>query len=183
VIGEKKKKSKSQVIGLRVRSNSTKDGNGSVYPRSSVESNALNDPSEHFDYFYKIIIIGDEFVGKTNFLLRCAKGFYDPKPKTTFGVEFLFRSLDLPDSNQTVKAQIWDTSGAKEFLAITTTHYRFAVGAFLVYDVTNIQSFLNLQDWLHKIREFSDPDVVVALVGNKADLVDDDDRINNYGKY
>jgi len=82
-----------------------------------------------------------------------------------------------------VKAQIWDTSGAKEFLAITTTHYRFAVGAFLVYDVTNIQSFINLKDWLNKIREFSDPDVVIALVGNKSDLVEDDDRMNNYGKY
>lgn len=68
-------------------------------------------------------------------------------------------------------------------MAITTTHYRFAVGAFLVYDVTNIQSFINLQDWLLKIREFSDPDVIIALVGNKADLVDEDDRQNNYGKY
>jgi len=85
------------VIGLRVRTNSTH--NNSVYPRSSMESNALNDPSEHFDYFYKIIVIGDEYVGKTNFLLRCATGFYDPKPKTTFGVEFLFRTLDLPNSN------------------------------------------------------------------------------------
>jgi GTPase SAR1 family protein len=132
------------VIGLRVRKNSNDIKNASFYPRSSVESNAINDPSEKFDYFYKIIIIGDEFVGKTNFLLRCAKGFYDPKPKTTFGVEFLFRTVDLPNSNQKVKAQLWDTSGAREFLAITTTHYRFAVGAFLVYDVTNIQSFINL---------------------------------------
>ena len=61
-----------------MRSNSVQQRNGSVYPRSSCESNAINDPNEHFDYFYKIIIIGDEFVGKTNFLLRCAKGFYQP---------------------------------------------------------------------------------------------------------
>ena len=61
-------------------------------------------------------------------------------------------------------------------MSITTTHYRFAVGAFLVYDVTNIQSFINLRDWLHKIREFSDLHVVIGLVANKADLVEDDDR-------
>jgi len=90
-------------VGLRVRSNSS-NNNLSFYPRSSIESNALNDPSEHFDYFYKIIIIGDEFVGKTNFLLRCVRGFYDPKPKTTFGVEYLFKTVDLPNSNQKVRA-------------------------------------------------------------------------------
>jgi GTPase SAR1 family protein len=83
-------------------------------------------------------VIGDEFVGKTNFLLRISKNYYDPEPKTTYGVEFEFKTVPLPDSNQKVKAQIWDTSGARQFLSITTTHYRFAVGAFLVYDVTNI---------------------------------------------
>ena len=49
--------------------------------------------------------------------------------------------------------------------------------------MTNIQSFINLRDWLHKIREFSDPNVVIALVANKADLVDEDDRQKGYGKY
>ena len=67
-------------------------------------SNAINDPNEEFDYFYKIIIIGDEFVGKTNFLLRISKGYYDPKPRTTYGVEFEFKTVPLPKSNQKVKA-------------------------------------------------------------------------------
>ena len=76
----------------------------SYLERLSVQSNALDNPSEQFDYFYKIIVIGDEVTGKTNFLLRCAKGYYDPKPKTTYGVEFLFKNVPLPSSNQTVKA-------------------------------------------------------------------------------
>lgn len=134
-------------------------------------SNAINDPNEQFDYFYKIIVIGDERVGKTNFLFRIARGYYDPLPKTTYGVEFELKTMPLPESNQKVRAQIWDTSGARQFMAITTTHYRFAVGAFLVYDVTNMQSFLNLREWLQKIREFSDEHVVIALVANKSDLV------------
>jgi GTPase SAR1 family protein len=53
----------------------------------------------------------------------------------------------------------------------------------LVYDVTNIQSFINLRDWLQKIREFSDPNVIIGLVANKSDLVEDDDREKGYGKY
>lgn len=148
-------------------------------PRESAVSNALNNPNEVFDYFYKIIVIGDEGVGKTNFLLRVAKNYYDPSPKQTYGVEFLFRSLSLPNSNQKVKAQIWDTSGSKDFLDITTTHYRFAVGAFLVYDVTNRKSFLNLKDWLYKVREYSDRSVIVALIGNKGDLVDKQEGLSN----
>ncbi len=68
-------------------------------------------------------------------------------------------------------------------MSITTTHYRFAVGAFLVYDVCNIQSFINLRDWLQKIREFSDKDVVIGLVANKVDLIEEDDRRNGYGRF
>ena len=55
-------------------------------------------------FFYKVIIIGDESVGKTNFLLRVCRQPYDPTPRTTYGVEFLFRTLALPNSNQKVKA-------------------------------------------------------------------------------
>lgn len=51
-------------------------------------SNAINDPSEHFDYFYKIILIGDLKVGKTNLLLRLTRDNYEPESKATFGVEF-----------------------------------------------------------------------------------------------
>lgn len=53
----------------------------------------------------------------------------------------------------------------------------------MVYDVTDYQSFINLKDWLQKIREFSDRNVIIVLVANKADLVDDDDREKGYGKY
>lgn len=97
---------KSAVAGnfLRVRSTSgaTKAhfGGGAL----SGVSNAIDNPNEHFDYFYKIIVIGDECVGKTNFLLRISKGYYDPKPKTTYGVEFEFKNVPLPNSNQRVKA-------------------------------------------------------------------------------
>lgn len=49
--------------------------------------------------------------------------------------------------------------------------------------MTNIQSFINLKDWLTKIREFSDNDVIIALVANKSDLVDEEDRKKGYGKY
>ena len=58
-------------------------------------------------------------------------------------------------------------------MSITTTHYRFAVGAFLIYDITNLKSFNNLKGWLQKIREYSDENVKIALIGNKKDVTED----------
>ena len=67
-------------------------------------------------------------------------------------------------------------------MSITTIHYRFAVGAFLIYDITNEQSFHNLKEWLSKIREYSDEHVQIALVGNKKDLVEDRSQISENQK-
>ena len=136
-------------------------------------SQILDDPNEDFDFFYKIIVIGDEQVGKTNLMLRICKNIFKNKPKVTYGVEFEFKTLRLPNTNKKVRAQIWDTSGSKQFISITTTHYRFAVGAFLIYDVTNVNSFMNLSNWLFKIREYSDEHVQIALVANKKDLTEE----------
>ena len=93
-------KSKRQL--LKVRSNSSNFGikKGMTH----TDSKALDDPTESFDYFYKIIVIGDESVGKTNFMLRITKGYFEKKPKTTYGVEFEFRTVPLPHSNQRVRS-------------------------------------------------------------------------------
>lgn len=106
----KEVKSKSMVLGkggnkLKVRgsaNNSNNASNTSMFqPRASAKT--VDNLDEEFDYFYKIIVVGDEITGKTNFLQRCVNGSYDPKPKTTYGVEFLFKTVPLPDSNQKVK--------------------------------------------------------------------------------
>jgi len=117
-------------------------------------------------------VIGDPQVGKSNLMLRVCNKPFSKKPKTTYGVEFDEVTTNLPNSNQRVKTQVWDTSGAKQFISISTVHYRFSVGVFLIYDVTNKKSFENLGGWLEKIRTFCDEHVKIALVGNKKDLVD-----------
>ena len=71
-----------------------------------------------------------------------------------------------------VKAQIWDTAGQERYRAITNAYYRGAVGALLVYDITNIQSFYNTSAWLKEIKTYADNNIVILLVGNKTDLKD-----------
>ncbi|PWA87389.1 RAB GTPase [Artemisia annua] len=125
---------------------------------------------EDCDYLFKMVLIGDSAVGKTNLLSRFAKDEFYLDSKPTIGVEFAYRNTKVGD--KTVKAQIWDTAGQERFRAITSSYYRGALGAMLVYDITRQGTFDNIKKWLHELREFGDRDMVIVLVGNKTDLVD-----------
>ncbi len=76
-----------------------------------------------------------------------------------------------------VKAQIWDTSGSERYRSITTGHYRAAVGALLVFDLVDKESFDQLGYWLNCLREHADPNIIIALVANKCDIVQEDEKL------
>ncbi|CEM27743.1 unnamed protein product [Vitrella brassicaformis CCMP3155] len=128
---------------------------------------------DEYDHLYKIILVGDATVGKTHLLSRYIKGTLPKAPTATIGVEFATRTVPLAVGG-TVKAQIWDTAGQERYRAITSAHYRRAVGALLVYDVTKAQTFQNCTKWLEDLRNNAEPDIVVMVVGNKVDLVEKD---------
>ncbi|KAL2341822.1 hypothetical protein Fmac_009762 [Flemingia macrophylla] len=123
---------------------------------------------EDYDYLFKVVLIGDSGVGKSNLLSRFTKNEFSLESKSTIGVEFATRSIRVDD--KVVKAQIWDTAGQERYRAITSAYYRGAVGALLVYDVTRHVTFENIERWLKELRDHTDANIVVMLVGNKADL-------------
>ncbi|KAF4700879.1 Protein transport protein Sec24D [Perkinsus olseni] len=120
-----------------------------------------------------VVLVGDATVGKTHLLSRYIKGTLPRAPTATIGVEFATRTVPLAVGG-TVKAQIWDTAGQERYRAITSAHYRRAVGALLVYDVTRRNTFLNCSKWMEELRQNAEPDIVILLVGNKIDLVEKD---------
>lgn len=124
--------------------------------------------NEDFDYLFKIVLIGDSAVGKSNLLARFAKNEFTIDSKPTLGVEFACRTI--VSENKQIKVQIWDTAGQERYKAITTAYYRGAVGALLVYDITRMNSFVNVARWLEELRDHASPDLAVMLVGNKCDL-------------
>lgn len=126
---------------------------------------------EDYDYLYKIVLVGEAAVGKTHLLSRYIKGTLPKNPTSTIGVEFATRTVSL-QSGGTVKAQIWDTAGQERYRAITSAHYRRAVGALLVYDITNEKSFAAAKRWMEELRDHAEPDIVIMLVGNKVDICD-----------
>lgn len=102
-------------------------------------------------------------------LCRYIRGDLPVQAKATIGVEFATRTVPLA-SGGSVKAQIWDTAGQERYRSITSAHYRRAVGALLVYDVTNRSSFYNCKKWLDELRASSYDDIVILLIANKVDL-------------
>ncbi|XP_019169012.1 PREDICTED: ras-related protein RABA2a-like [Ipomoea nil] len=123
---------------------------------------------EEYDYLFKVVLIGDSGVGKSNLLSRFTRNEFCLESKSTIGVEFATRTLQV--EGRTVKAQIWDTAGQERYRAITSAYYRGALGALLVYDVTKPTSFENISRWLKELRDHADSNIVILLIGNKTDL-------------
>lgn len=123
---------------------------------------------EEYDYLFKIVLIGDSGVGKSNLLSRFTRNEFNLESKSTIGVEFATKSIVA--EGKTIKAQIWDTAGQERYRAITSAYYRGAVGALLVYDITKHVTFENVERWLKELRDHADANTVIMLVGNKSDL-------------
>ncbi|KAL6004412.1 Ras-related protein raba3 [Asimina triloba] len=125
---------------------------------------------EKIDYVFKVVVIGDSAVGKTQLLGRFTKDDFNFDSKSTIGVEFQTRTITI--NNKVIKAQIWDTAGQERYRAVTSAYYRGAVGAMLVYDMTKRQTFDHVARWVKDLRAHADSSIVIMLIGNKADLED-----------
>jgi Ras-related protein Rab-8A len=121
-----------------------------------------------YDYLIKLMLIGDSGVGKSSLLLRFSDDSFDMNCTPTIGIDFKLRTIEL--DGKKIKLQLLDTAGQERFKTITTAHYRNAMGILLVYDVTNEQSFKNIEDWLKNIDKHTSQPVNKILIGNKMDL-------------
>ncbi|XP_059309457.1 ras-related protein Rab11D isoform X2 [Lycium ferocissimum] len=135
-----------------------------------MASSGYGDASQKIDYVFKVVLIGDSAVGKSQILARFSRNEFSLDSKATIGVEFQTRTLVI--QHKSVKAQIWDTAGQERYRAVTSAYYRGAVGAMLVYDITKRQTFDHIPRWLEELRAHADRNIVIILIGNKTDLED-----------
>ena len=124
----------------------------------------------NFNYLFKYIIIGDSSVGKSNLLLRYSHNKFTDDYQATIGVEFGAKNTQI--NGKTCRIQIWDTAGQENFRSITRAYYKNSVCALVVYDITNRESFNNVQTWIEDCLSQSPKTVLLVLVGNKIDLKD-----------
>mmetsp|Transcript_12017 Transcript_12017/g.48376 ORF Transcript_12017/g.48376 Transcript_12017/m.48376 type:complete len:225 (+) Transcript_12017:308-982(+) len=126
-----------------------------------------HDHHSAYDLHVKLLMLGDTGVGKTCLLLRYAFDSFSPTFITTIGIDFKIKEVELDGLR--VKLQIWDTAGQERFRTITVSYFKGAHGILLVYDVSERDSFENIQHWVQQIRENADERVRLVLVGNKCD--------------
>ena len=112
---------------------------------------------EGYDFLYKVVLIGDTSVGKSNLLTRFTRNEFNLESKSTIGVEFATKTIKI--EGKWIKAQIWDTAGQERYRAITSAYYRGAVGALLVYDISKHLTFENVERWLRELREHAEQNI------------------------
>ncbi|CAL8288827.1 unnamed protein product [Merluccius merluccius] len=121
-----------------------------------------------YNFIFKVVLVGESGVGKSNLLSRFTENKFTLDSRTTIGVEFSTQTIQLGQAS--IRAQIWDTAGLERYRAITSAYYRGAVGALLVYDITKKPTYESVERWLSELYDHAHPRVVVILVGNKTDL-------------
>lgn len=119
-----------------------------------------------YDYSIKFIILGDINVGKSSFL----KYYIYNKTEnlsTTIGVDYYTKYFNL--NNKIIKVIIWDTAGQERFKAITKLYLKNVTNIFLMFDLSNLDTFLNLKDWMNFIKKNKKDNIKITLIGNKND--------------
>ncbi|KAI2635938.1 rab type ras GTPase [Xylaria nigripes] len=120
----------------------------------------------------KIVVLGSQGVGKTSLVTRYCKGAFDPgQTISTVGASFMTKRVVDSDTDTVVRLQIWDTAGQERFRSISRLYYRGANACILCYSITDAQSFKEMGIWLTELRRNLPPDIVLHVVGTKADIV------------
>ena len=123
---------------------------------------------ESYDLLFKLILIGDSSVGKSNILLKYLKNEFDQNSRATVGVEFGTKNIMINDKK--IKIQIWDTAGQERYRSITSAYYKGAKGALIVYDITRQNTFENIDKWISDLKLNGDKNICIVILGNKSDL-------------
>ncbi|KAL1538437.1 Ras-related protein RABF2b [Salvia divinorum] len=118
----------------------------------------------------KLVLLGDVGAGKSSLVLRFVKGQFVEFQESTIGAAFFSQTVAVNDA--TVKFEIWDTAGQERYHSLAPMYYRGAAAAIIVYDITNQASFDRAKKWVQELQAQGNPNMVMALAGNKADMLD-----------
>lgn len=127
-----------------------------------------NDNEEDYDFLFKLVMLGDSGVGKSNIITRFVRNEFNIESKATIGVEFHSKIIYLNEKK--IKLQFWDTAGQERYRSITSAYYRGSHGILVVYDITNYSTFEHITIWIDEIYKNVENDIPILLIGNKSDL-------------
>ena len=131
--------------------------------RTTMASNLYS--SEH-DVKFKVALVGDSGVGKTAVMLRFTNGLFPSNVAMTVGIDWRVKIVKV--DGMKVKLQIWDTAGQERFSSLAPLYCRKADAVLMVYDITRMDSFQNIDYWLERVGMPMKAEIV--LIGNKVDI-------------
>lgn len=127
-----------------------------------------NTDSNAGKYKYKIVFLGNQSVGKTSIIHRFIYDSFDDNYQATIGIDFMSQKMYVED--KTIILNLWDTAGQERFKSLIPSYIKDSAVAIVCYDVTSRDSFQSVEKWIEDARALRDDDVLLVLVGNKADM-------------
>lgn len=128
----------------------------------------MSSPKNHQ---YKLVLLGETAVGKSSLVLRFVKKQFSEYQDSTIGAAFMTQSVQLSNET-TVKFEIWDTAGQERYHSLAPMYYRRAPAAIVVYDITAKNSLNRAKSWVHELQKQGDNNIIIAIAGNKLDMVE-----------
>jgi small GTP-binding protein len=117
----------------------------------------------------KVVLLGESGVGKSSFMLRFVANNFKVDSSSTVGASYMFKIIQV--NGRSIKFNIWDTAGQERYHSLAKMYLHDANAAILVYDITNRASFEGLPRWYSELTEVAPKNIIVAVAGNKEDLV------------
>jgi small GTP-binding protein len=121
-----------------------------------------------YDYLYKLVLIGDENVGKTSYADKLLSDVFFDVYRPTLGVDFYTKKLTLHD-NIVIKTHMWDTAGHEKFYPIIKSYFLGIAGAIIFFDITKRKTFDNVINWVTRLKECNRDVFPILLLGTKSD--------------
>ena len=134
-------------------------------PSEEVEDSQIE---EDYDEKLKLMILGDSNVGKSSILKKYCKNEFTGTYVATIGIDFQIKYLNI--DGKKIKLQIWDTAGQERYRVVTKNYFNTSDGFLVIYDITNRESFLNINNWIEQINTLVGGNVKCIIFGNKNDL-------------
>ncbi|KAJ3279091.1 Ras- protein Rab-5C, partial [Blyttiomyces sp. JEL0837] len=132
------------------------------------QSNNNNNAAAMKPIQVKLVLLGEAAVGKSSLVLRFVNNEFQENKEPTIGAAFLTQKCKLED--KIIKFEIWDTAGQERFHSLAPMYYRNAQAAIGAYDITKPASLDKAKSWVKELQRQANPNIIIALVGNKLDL-------------
>ncbi|KAJ1510171.1 hypothetical protein HMI56_006461 [Coelomomyces lativittatus] len=142
----------------------------STTTKLATTTTTASNPSSLSTVQVKLVLLAA--VGKSSLVIRFVRNEFQENREPTIGAAFLTQKCQVKD--KIVKFEIWDTAGQERFYSLAQMYYRNAAAAVLVYDITSMATFERAKVWIKDLETRASPNIVIALAGNKLDLLHPD---------